>query len=107
MAEVEDLAAGTAASVGPVPHPLPTGPRCQHLRLLKLQAEPVNLKEASQAQEAVSDLLNCLSSDDSQHCTLPNLKPLRLTHPKSWHEHAKGLCECVLLHFAVFQSAIQ
>ena len=107
MAGIEDVAAGTAASVGLVPDAPPSGPRCQHLRLLKLQAEPVNLKEASQAQEAVSDLLNYLSSDDSQHCALPDLKPLRLAHPKSWHEHAKGLCECVVLHFSVVPSAIQ
>lgn len=74
-----------------------TGPRCQHLRLLKLQGEPVDMREAFKAQEAVSDFMACISQEDQQP-TLPDLVPLRLTHPTNWREHAKGLCECVFVN---------
>lgn len=85
---------------------VPTGPRCQHLRLLKLQGEAADIKEACKTQQTVSDLLACLSDNDAQHSTLPDLRPLRLTHPTNWHEHAKGLCECVVAPLLLIECSV-
>jgi hypothetical protein len=95
-------AGGTAQVPGNL---LPSaGPRCEHLRLLKLQGEPVNIREAYKAQKAVSDFLADLSQHGAQQheCSLPDLRSLRLIHPTNCHEHAKDLCECVLVNFAWF-----
>lgn len=97
MATADDSQActGLGADVTPI------GPRCEHLRLLKLQGEPVDIREAVKAQEAVADFLACLSPEDALQSTLPELASLRLTHPTNCHEHAKVLCECALASLPV------
>jgi hypothetical protein len=91
MAEVHNGCSSIGSSRG---HGVaPTGPRCQHLQLLKLQGEPVDVSQVSKAQEAVSDLLANLSRDTSLSA-LPDLRSLRLSHPTKFRDHAKGLCEC-------------
>lgn len=99
MAMAESSQAFSGASTAPAA--APTGPRCQHLQLLKLQGEPVDIREASKSQEAVADFLACLSPEDVHQAALPDLTPLRLTHPTNCHEHAKGLCECALANLLV------